>query len=61
MINLGYVPEDDFAKGIKEVIQWYKENLQERKMPLCEVGNFVQRHLLYGRLKTNSECHARNR
>ena len=25
--NLGYAPEYDFAKGIKEAIQWYKENL----------------------------------
>ena len=25
--NLGYAPEYDFEKGIKEAIQWYKENL----------------------------------
>lgn len=25
--NLGYTPEYDFEKGIKEAIQWYKENL----------------------------------
>ena len=25
--NLGYAPEYDFEKGIKESIQWYKENL----------------------------------
>lgn len=25
--NLGYAPEYDFVKGIKEAIQWYKENL----------------------------------
>ena len=27
--NLGYAPEYDFEKGIKEAIQWYKENLQK--------------------------------
>lgn len=47
MINLGYVPGDDFAKGIKEVIQWYKENLQERKnaavrsWKLCAAASIV--------------------
>ena len=25
--NLGYAPEYDFEKGIKEAIQWYRENL----------------------------------
>ena len=25
--KLGYSPEYDFEKGIKEAIQWYKENL----------------------------------
>ena len=25
--NLGYAPEYDFEKGIREAIQWYKENL----------------------------------
>ena len=27
--KLGYAPEYDFEKGIKEAIQWYKENLQK--------------------------------
>ena len=25
--KLGYAPEYDFEKGIKEAIRWYKENL----------------------------------